>query len=73
MHLTTKGNLLRHERAHRSIASRAAVIFEVRGHDIDVSLRDCEKMARLEFYRMSEDCVSEPEDSQYDNQTLKRD
>lgn len=47
------------------------LIFEVRGHDIDVSLRDCEKMARLEFYRMSEDCVAETENSQYDNQTLK--
>jgi hypothetical protein len=31
------------------------LIFEVRGHDIDVSLMDREKMARLEFYRMSED------------------
>jgi dCTP deaminase len=32
------------------------LIFEVRGHDIDVSLRHREKMARLEFYRMSQDC-----------------
>lgn len=32
------------------------LIFEVRGHDVDVSLRHREKMARLEFYRMSEDC-----------------
>ncbi len=32
------------------------LIFEVRGHDIDVSLKDGEKMARLVFYRMSEPC-----------------
>lgn len=32
------------------------LIFEVRGHHIDVSLRHREKMARLEFYRMSQDC-----------------
>jgi len=47
------------------------LIFEVRGHDIDVSLRDCEKMARLEFYRMSEDCKPEREDRQYEDQTLR--
>jgi deoxycytidine triphosphate deaminase len=35
------------------------LIFEVRGHDVDVSLRHREKMARLEFYRMAEDCVAE--------------
>ncbi len=32
------------------------LIFEVRGHDVDVSLKDGEKMARLVFYRMSRDC-----------------
>lgn len=35
------------------------LIFEVRGHDIDVSLMDKEKMAKLEFYRMSEDATEE--------------
>jgi len=35
------------------------LIFEVRGHDIDVSLMNHEKMARLEFYRMSEDAQKE--------------
>lgn len=30
------------------------LIFEVRGHDVDVSLRHGEKMAKLTFYRMSE-------------------
>lgn len=30
------------------------LIFEVRGHDVKVSLTDGEKMARLTFYRMSE-------------------
>lgn len=31
------------------------LIFEVRGHDIDVNLNHGEKMARLAFYRMSQD------------------
>ncbi len=31
------------------------LIFEVRGHAIDVNLRDGEKLAKLTFYRMSED------------------
>lgn len=31
------------------------LVFEVRGHDVDVSLMDREKMARLVFYRMAED------------------
>jgi dCTP deaminase len=47
------------------------LIFEVRGHDIDVSLRHCEKMARLEFYRMSKDCESEGQSGDYSDQTLK--
>jgi dCTP deaminase len=49
------------------------LIFEVRGHDIDVSLRHREKMARLEFYRMSQDAVPEPgrTDDPYASQTLK--
>lgn len=32
------------------------LIFEVRGHDVKVTLTDGEKMAKLTFYRMSEDC-----------------
>jgi deoxycytidine triphosphate deaminase len=31
------------------------LIFEVRGHQVPVSLADGEKMANLIFYRMSED------------------
>lgn len=31
------------------------LIFEVRGHNVDVSLRDREVLAKLQFYRMSED------------------
>lgn len=31
------------------------LIFEVRGHNVNVNLRDGERMARLIFYRMSED------------------
>lgn len=33
------------------------LIFEVRGHDLDVSLNHKEKMAKLTFYRMSEDAI----------------
>jgi dCTP deaminase len=49
------------------------LIFEVRGHDVDVSLRHREKMARLEFYRMSEDCakLSTGSTAAYASQTLK--
>jgi dCTP deaminase len=53
------------------------LIFEVRGHDIDVSLMDREKMARLEFYRMSEDAEEPTTQSavkakgSYDTQTLQ--
>jgi deoxycytidine triphosphate deaminase len=49
------------------------LIFEVRGHDIDVSLRNREKMARLEFYRMAEDAREEEgrEMDPYAAQTLK--
>lgn len=45
------------------------LIFEVRGHDIDVSLRDDEKMAVLIFYRMSKD--STQIDDSYTGQGLK--
>jgi dCTP deaminase len=49
------------------------LIFEVRGHDIDVSLRHREKMARLEFYRMSQDAEKEQGrgEDPYANQSLK--
>ena len=38
-------------------APGTSLIFEVRGHDVDVSLRDGEKMAQLIFYRMSAPCT----------------
>lgn len=38
------------------------LVFEVRGHDVDVSLMHREKMARLVFYRMSEDANLEDKD-----------
>ena len=47
------------------------LIFEVRGHELDVSLMNREKMARLEFYRMSEDAMQEPHSGQYATQSLK--
>jgi len=52
------------------------LIFEVRGHDVKVRLTDGEKMARLIFYRMSEDCKlprqrKHRKTSGYENQTLK--
>lgn len=40
------------------------LIFEVRGHQIPVSLADQEKMANLIFYRMSEDCPKLTEDEE---------
>ncbi|MBI4460284.1 MAG: 2'-deoxycytidine 5'-triphosphate deaminase [Acidobacteria bacterium] len=39
------------------------LIFEVRGHQVDVSLAHGERMARLIFYRMSEDCAERKADS----------
>ena len=47
------------------------LIFEVRGHDVDVSLKDGEKMARLTFYRMSQPCVRKKKKDSYNEQTLK--
>lgn len=52
------------------------LIFEVRGHDVKVMLTDGEKMARLIFYRMSEDCKlpkqkAKRQKSGYENQVLK--
>jgi len=46
------------------------LIFEVRGHDVDVSLADGEKMARLSFYRMSESAPT-PRRSEYSTQNLE--
>jgi len=40
------------------------LIFEVRGHNVDVNLVDDEKLARLEFYRMSEDCEPDPSETE---------
>jgi deoxycytidine triphosphate deaminase len=47
------------------------LIFEVRGHDVDVSLRDNEILARLRFFRMSEDAVRTEADEDYNEQNLK--
>ena len=44
------------------------LMFEVRGHQVSVSLADGEKMANLIFYRMSKDSDSK---SDYDSQELK--
>ncbi|HEX5177810.1 MAG TPA: 2'-deoxycytidine 5'-triphosphate deaminase [Gemmatimonadaceae bacterium] len=35
------------------------LVFEVRGHDVDVNLRDGEILARLQFFRMSEEAKKE--------------
>jgi dCTP deaminase len=52
-----------------------SLIFEVRGHDVKVRLTDGEKMAKLIFYRISEDCEKkrkkQVKKSGYENQTLK--
>lgn len=52
------------------------LIFEVRGHQVDVSLADGERLANLVFYRMSRDAKSEtaPKGAKpdpYENQTLE--
>jgi dCTP deaminase len=56
------------------------LIFEVRGHDVGVLLKDGEKLAKLTFYRMAEDCQKEPaatlaavkkDTSDYGEQTLE--
>lgn len=53
------------------------LIFEVRGHQVQVSLADNEKMANLIFYRMSEDAQPSEQEMQkekgagYQNQDLK--
>jgi dCTP deaminase len=47
------------------------LIFEVRGHDVNVTLQHGESMARLLFYRMSEDASEEDADPSYEGQILK--
>lgn len=49
------------------------LIFEVRGHDVDANLIHGEKMARMTFYRMSEDAVPDQDTRKqaYNEQTLK--
>lgn len=48
------------------------LIFEVRGHNIDVNLKDGERLAKLIFYRMSEECQKTSiAASEYFNQELK--
>lgn len=49
------------------------LIFEVRGHDVNVSLGDKEILARLHFYRMSQDCDDDNTlgPTEYTNQNLK--
>ena len=46
------------------------LIFEVRGHDVRVSLGDDEKMCRLIFYRMSKDSRKPKKPPSYGTQTL---
>jgi dCTP deaminase len=57
-------------REHADIGT--PLIFEVRGHNVNVSLRDGETMARLIFYRMSSDAEPSAEpDSPYEGQNLQ--
>ena len=47
------------------------LIFEVRGHSINVNLKDGETLAKLEFHRMSKDCESGDKNTDYNEQELK--
>jgi dCTP deaminase len=49
------------------------LIFEVRGHNVKVNLTHGEKLAKLVFYRMSEDCKLNKEhvSEKYNNQELQ--
>jgi dCTP deaminase len=49
------------------------LIFEVRGHDLPTVLGHKEKLARLEYYRMSQDpkCPKDKIESPYENQSLE--
>lgn len=49
---------------------KGCLIFEVRGHQVHVSLADGEKMANIILYRMSQDCTPGAT-STYQNQGLK--
>jgi dCTP deaminase len=54
--------------------SGTPIIFEVRGHNVNVRLRDGETLARVKFYRMSEPCEKsciEAKKSGYEGQELK--
>jgi dCTP deaminase len=48
----------------------APLIFEVRGHNVDVLLTDSEILARLYIYRMSEAAPSLEKPTAYSNQEL---
>ena len=45
------------------------VIFEVRGHNLNVVLRHGEVLAKMQFYRMLED--SDPKNKTYEDQELR--
>ena len=46
------------------------LIFEVRGHDVNVFLREKEVLAKLQYFRMSE-AARPPKDKSYEEQELK--
>ena len=46
------------------------LIFEVRGHDVDVFLKENEVLAKLQYFRMS-DAAEPPKDQSYEEQELK--
>jgi len=54
----------------RASGKGTPLIFEVRGHQVNVSLADGERMANLTFYRMSKDAV-DPMPSPYEDQNLE--
>jgi len=63
-----------HIKSNRVVEKGTPLIFEVRGHDVDVVLNDDEPLARLQFYRMSQDCSEVPAKSRlsaYHDQTLR--
>ena len=63
-----------HIKNGKVVAIGTPLIFEVRGHDVNVVLNDAEPLARLTFYRMSQDCSSEPDPkklSTYHDQILR--
>lgn len=55
----------------RDDAEGTPLIFEVRGHDVNVSLADGEKLAKLIFYRMSQDAAEPDSEISYGKQTLQ--